>query len=283
MKLKEVFEKSVQFFKNKKIETARLDVELLLSYVLDLERVQIYLKYEQPLSESEVQKCRDVIKRRAEGEPVAYITGEKGFYGEMFSVGKGVLIPRPETELIVEQALDFIKTQKITAPKVLDLGAGSGCIGFSILKNHDAATLVSIEKSEEAYKFLVLNQNKLMLTERSRLLLKDVLSADLLNEKFDIIVANPPYVDKNDAMIEANVKKYEPHAALFSEKEGCSAIFDWSAKYRESLNKPGLMIFEMGFQQGDRMVSYFENFKQFSEVKIIKDLSKLDRIIKSTQ
>lgn len=283
MKLKEVFEKSVQFFKNKKIETARLDVELLLAHVLKIERVQIYLKYEQPLSETEIQSCRNAIKRRSEGEPVAYITGEKGFYGDMFAVGSGVLIPRPETELMVEEALAFIKIHQIAASKILDLGAGTGCIGFSILKNCESATLVSIEKSQAAYEYLAINQKKLRLENRSQLILDDVLSVDLSSQKFDIIVANPPYVAKNDFMIETNVKKYEPHEALFAENEGYSAICDWSVRFKERLNKPGLMLFEMGYQQGPQLKRYFEGFNQFTNVYIIKDLSKLDRFIKGTQ
>lgn len=283
MKLKEVFEKSVQFFKDKKIESARLDAELLISHVLKVDRVQIYLKYEQPLNENEIQTCRDVIKRRAQGEPVAYITGEKGFYGEDFSVGPGVLIPRPETETIVEEALGFIKNQKIKSPKILDLGAGTGCIGFSILKNCESATLVSVEKSEQAFQYLKSNQEKLNLTERCRLILDDVMLMNLSDEKFDIIVANPPYIDVNDPHTEQNVKKFEPTMALFSEEQGLSDLYAWSDKYRKLLNQPGLVMFEMGFQQGAKLKQHFESFNQFQEVKIVKDLSGLDRFIKSTQ
>jgi len=287
MKLKDVFEKSVQFFKDKNIETARLDTELLLAYVLKTERVQIYMKYEQPLNELEIQSCRNVIKRRSLGEPVAYITGEKGFFGENFAVGEGVLIPRPETELIVEESLAFIKQHAIQEPKILDLGAGTGCIGFSILKNCETATLISIEKSEAAFKFLKKNQENLKLIERSQLLLSDVLSADLTFEKFDIIVANPPYIAANDTQTEANVKKYEPSEALFSANEGLADILAWSQKFKDQLNSPGLMLFEIGHQQGALLKSYFEGLKQYkntdSEVKIIKDLSGLDRVIKCTQ
>lgn len=287
MRLKDVFEKSVQFFKDKKIDTARLDAELLISHALKLERMQIYLQYEQPLSEVETQSCREVIKRRSQGEPVAYITGEKGFYGEMFSVGAGVLIPRPETELMVEEALDFIKSNKISEPKILDLGAGTGCIGFSILKNCESATLVSIEQSAAAFKHLVINQERLGLAQRSQLILADVLSVDLVKnntrQKFDIIVANPPYVAKNDIQIETNVKKYEPPEALFAEENGFSALLDWSKQFKDQLNQPGLLLFEIGHQQGARLKQHFADFKQFSSIKILKDLSGLDRLVKGVQ
>jgi len=198
MKIKDVFEKTVQFFKDKKIETARLDTELLMAFALKIDRVQIYMKYEQPLSDAEVSICRELVRRRAAGEPIAYIIGEKGFYGENFSVGPGVLIPRPETELIVEQALEYIKKRGLENPTILDLGAGTGCIGFSILKNCEKAKLTSVEKSVQAFEYLKSNQERLGLTERSRLVCDSVLKAEFSEHEFDIVVANPPYIAKND-------------------------------------------------------------------------------------
>lgn len=283
MKLKEVFEKSVQFFKDKKIESARLDAELLISHALKIDRLQIYLKYEQPLGEAEINMCREFVRRRSQGEPVAYITGEKGFYGENFAVGEGVLIPRPETEQIVEEALNYIKANNLTVAKILDLGAGTGCIGFAILKNAEGSKLVSVEKSEQAFKYLKTNQEKLALAERSQLQLQDAMEFNPQADKFDIIVANPPYIAENDLQTETNVKKFEPHSALFAADQGFKALFDWSSKYRNYLKPNGIMLFEMGYQQGERFKQHCESFKQFSEVKVLKDLSGLDRIVKCIQ
>jgi release factor glutamine methyltransferase len=283
MLLKEIFEKSVQFFKDKKIESARLDAELLISHALRIDRLQIYLKYELPVAEAEVQRCRENIKRRALGEPVAYIIGEKGFYGEIFNVGDGVLIPRPETELIVEETLTYIKNKKINAPQILDLGAGTGCIGFAILKNCESATLISVEKSEEAYRYLKENQQKLQLQERSRLVLNDVMEFNPENEKFDIIVANPPYIAENDPQTEKNVKKFEPSSSLFAEDEGFKDLFNWSSKFKNYLKPNAMMLFEMGYQQGPKFKQHCDCFNQFLEVKILKDLSGLDRIVKCVQ
>jgi release factor glutamine methyltransferase len=283
MLLKEIFEKSVQFFKDKKIESARLDAELLISHALKIDRLQIYLKYEQPVAESEVQRCRDNIKRRAQGEPVAYIIGEKGFYGEMFNVGDGVLIPRPETELIVEEALAFIKSKNISSPQILDLGAGSGCIGFAILKNIEGARLTSVEKSEAAFNYLKINQKKLELQDSSFLVLNDVMQFNPENEKFDVIVANPPYIAENDPQTEKNVKKFEPSSALFAADEGFKDLFNWSSKFKNDLKPNAIMLFEIGHQQGPKFKQHCDNFKQFSEIKILKDLSGLDRIVKCVQ
>ncbi len=281
MKIKDVFEKSVQFFKDKKIETARLDTELLISHVLKIERLQIYLKYDQPLSEVEIQACRDVVRRRAVGEPVAYITEEKGFYGEIFKVGSGVLIPRPETELVVEEALGFIKNNSLQNPKVLDLGAGSGCIGFSILKNCETARLVSVEKSSKAFEYLRQNQQGLGLQDRSELFLEDVLKFEYAAGKFDIVVANPPYISSDDKLVEEMVKKFEPAEALFSEKNGYGALYDWSAKFKTYLKSPGLMLFEGGHEQGASLLEHFKQLNCFSELMVLKDLSGLDRVIKA--
>ena len=281
MKLKEVLDKSIQFFKDKKLETPRLDAELLIAHALKLERMQLYLKYESPLNKNEIEICREVVRRRSQGEPVAYITNEKGFYGLSFQVGPGVLIPRPETEHLVELALEFIKNKKIVKPRILDLGAGTGCIGFSILKNCSDATLVSIENSEKAFHFLKANCENLKLQDRSEILFKninEIHSAGL--NFFDIILSNPPYIANEDIEVDANVKNYEPTEALFAENNGVKVLLTWSSQFINSLKSTGLMAFEMGHRQGSVMKNHFNSLRLFSEVQIIKDLSGLDRIIK---
>lgn len=280
MKLKEVFEKSVQFFKDKKIETARLDAELLIAHALKIERVQIYVKYELPLKEDEVSLCREAIRRRSSGEPVAYIIGEKGFYGLTFKVGAGVLIPRPETETIVEEALLFIQLKKIENPRVLDLGAGTGCIGLSILKNMNTASLVSVEKSPEAHKYLAENTANLKTETRAATVLSDIEQLHFPElGSFDIVVSNPPYIAIGDADVEENVKKFEPNSALYAEEKGLYFIKSWINKSIEVLKKEGLLLFEIGGTQGEQVRRFAEDKKIFSEVRIIKDLSGLDRTL----
>lgn len=280
MKLKEVFEKSVQFFKDKKIDSARLDAEILLAHVLKVDRLQIYLKYDQPLSEAEISACREVVRRRSQGESVAYITGEKGFYGENYFVGPGVLVPRPETESLVEEAIKFITENKLESPRVLDLGAGTGCIGFSIIKNTPGATLVSLEKSPQAFEYLKKNQEQLELPNRSEILLSDVLAYEP-SQMFDVIVANPPYIAKNEPMVQESVSKFEPHEALFATEDGFNDLFQWSRKFSAKLNAPGIMLFEMGHLQGAKLKEHFASLKPFTEIQILKDLSGLDRIVKA--
>ena len=286
MQLKEVFEKSVQFFKEKKIESARLDAELLISYALKFERMQIYLKYEQPLSESEVQACREVIRRRATGEPVAYIIGERGFYGQTFKVGEGVLIPRPETELIVEESIQFfsqtaIKNKNQSEFHVLDLGAGSGCIGLSILKEVANTKLTAIERSEKAFAYLELNTKSLALAERAKLICADAISFQT-DSKYDLIVANPPYIAESDPATQSSVRKFEPAEALFSGDQGLADIKNWLKKYSSRLSDHSLVLMEIGYRQGPAVLDFANSLDCFSKVEILKDLSGLDRVLKAT-
>lgn len=284
MKLKEVLDKSIQFFKDKKFESARLEAELLIAHALKLERMQLYLKYDSPLTEKEISACREVVKRRSLGEPVAYITEDKGFYGLEFHVGPGVLIPRPETELLVEMALDFIKNKKLEAPRILDLGAGSGCVGLAVVKNVLDATLVSVERSDAAFAFLKKNAEALKVSDRAELLLKnvnDLKVSDLGN--FDIILSNPPYIAVDDPQTEAMVKKFEPSEALFAEQQGYQLLTEWSKIFAPTLKPAGLMAFEMGYQQGEQMKKHFQSLDLFSTVQVVKDLSGLDRVIKGVR
>lgn len=280
MLLKEVLTKSIQFFKEKQIESHRLDAELLIAHALKMERISLYVKYEQPLSDAEVQICREYVRRRSLGEPVAYIIEEKGFFGHVFKVLPGVLIPRPETEHLVEEALAFIEAHKIENPRILDLGAGTGCVGLSLLKLIPSATLMCVDKSEKSIQNIHLNIKKLGFDDRVEVFPAAVEDLDLSNQKFDCILSNPPYIDKNDPDIEPNVIKFEPEIALFAENNGLLFLKNWSKLSLGSLNKPGLMAFEMGHLQGSEMTDHFGSLKVFTEVSIIKDLSGKDRIIK---
>lgn len=280
MKLNDVLSKSIQFFKEKGFDSARLEAELLISHALKLKRIELYTKFDSPLTDAEVQTCRDYLKRRVAGEPVAYIVKEKGFFGLNFIVEPGVLIPRPETELLVEAALNYIKSQKLTAPRILDLGAGSGCIGFSILKSVPEATLVSIEKSEAAFTLLKKNADQLQLQNRVELLQLDVQNYNFISASpFDIIVANPPYIAVNDPEVDAHVKKFEPETALYAEDHGLACLKQWSQKALSALKPQGFLIMEMGYKQGPAMQAFY-NELQLNHVEVLKDLSGLDRFIK---
>lgn len=279
MKLKEVLDKTIQFYKDKKLENPRLEAEWLFSGLLKLDRVQLYLKFDQPLAELELNNLREGIKRRLAGEPLAYITGTRGFYGYEFLVTPGVLIPRPETETLVEIALEKIKDLKQETIRILDLGCGSGCIGITLAKKDQRALVDLVDLSPKALEIAQQNAKALDVMSRCQFINSDAKAylADTI-VSYDLIVANPPYISPDDTLIDENVKKYEPHMALFSE-QGTSHLKEWSQLAGQKLASGGLMMMEMGHDQGLEMKMYFEGLQIFSKVKVIQDLSGRDRII----
>lgn len=291
MKLKEVLDKTTHFFKEKNIDSPRLDAELLLAHGLKLERMQLYLKFDQPLADAELAICRDLVRRRVQGEPVAYILGSKYFYGYNFTVNSAVLIPRPETEHIVEAVLDWAK-DKETEYHILDLGAGSGCIGLTLLKKLPRAKLIAVDISDKALEVARANAANLQIEERVCFVNADASDSDRIlaavkeftgQEKLDVLVSNPPYIAPEDQDVEENVKKFEPQSALFAAENGLKFLRDWSRTYIPFLSDQSLVLMEMGMSQGPAMRTHFESLGAFNKVDVIKDLAGLDRIIRGVK
>lgn len=280
MLVKEVLFKSTEFLKGKGIESGRLDSELLLSTALGLKRIDLYLRHEQPLSESEVQKCREFIARRGKGEPVAYILKTKGFFGLDFYVDQRVLIPRPETELLVERVLEVVKKTPTWEGglTLVDLGSGSGAIGVALLANLPSAKAHFIDIDAGALAVTKQNLEAHDLLGRAQLIHSDVATAQP-EQKFDIVVGNPPYIAINDPEVQDSVKQFEPHLALFSGDDGLVALkswADWTVKY---LKPNGFFMFEMGITQGPAALDIFNSLGEFSNVRIINDLTGRPRFV----
>lgn len=286
MTIKEVLDKTITFFKAKGFHSARLDAELIISHGLGLERLQLYLKFDQPLKDPELEKLRELVKRRTTGEPIAYILGKKEFYKNSFVVNKAVLIPRPETETLVEMAADFIGSKKsLDSFQVLDIGGGSGCIGISLAKEFPEIKITIIEKSSEAAD--VIREN-MVLNQVSNVTVYNLDADDIEgfveayangHPAFDLIVSNPPYIDVEDKEVEENVRKFEPQDALFAEDKGYIFLKNWANKYSTLLNENGMMIFEMGYTQGNSILEHLTKLNIFKSVKIKKDLASMDRFI----
>ena len=289
MQLKDVLQKTTQFFRDKGFTSPRLDTELLLSKALNWDRVKIYMNYEYPLSDEELASCRELVRRRAGGEPVAYILGERDFYNHSFTVSPGVLIPRPETETIVQTVLDWWKSfeDETVALDIADLGCGSGCIGLSIAKEVEIARLVSIDIAEMPVKFTQLNAEKLGIASRVHIVQKSVDDisiqdfAPAFRGQASVIVANPPYIAEDDKDVEVNVRKFEPHEALFSSENGYAHIRSWASKAAELVVANGLVMFEMGHLQGQQAKQIFEELGVYDEVSVVKDLAGMDRFIRA--
>ncbi len=288
MKIKDVLEKTTTFFKDKKIISARLDAEILISFGLNLKRIDLYLKYDQPLKEIELEQLRLLVKRRGQGEPVAYIIGEKEFYGEMFKVNQNVLIPRPETEHLVENILQWIQKRSFDRPlRVLDLGCGSGCIGIVVAKKILNTQVTLLDISPEALAITKENIVSHGLESRTETILASADTNTWMqspNRKwnytdFDIVVANPPYIDSQDPETEVFVKKFEPSMALFAAEKGLGYLKKWSEIYKDNLSSEALMLMELGYQQATEMYDFYKMLSCFHDVQIIQDLAGHDRII----
>ncbi len=286
MLLKEVLQKTTAFFNEKGLSSPRLDAELLLAHALNWERIKLYTHYDYPMSDSDLTTSRELVKRRAQGEPIAYILGSRDFYKAKFIVAPGVLIPRPETELLVEEAVLWIKKSNLESPRIVDLGSGSGCIGFSVLHDVPGATLLSVDISETAVAIAKKNADALGLADRVRFLRSSVddLNQALVEQKLegfvDAVLANPPYIAPDDTQVEANVKKYEPAEALFSTGDGLNHIRSWAKKASEIIRPGGFVMFEIGCDQGPEARDIFLKLECFDKIEVIKDLSKLDRFVR---
>lgn len=288
MKLKEILDKTTQFFKDKNIDSPRLDAELLLAHGLKLERMQLYLKFDQPMGEAELTTCRELVRRRVQGEPVAYILGSKYFYGYNFIVNSAVLIPRPETEHIVEAALTWAQ-DKDMAFTIVDLGSGSGCIGQTLLKKLPNAKLVAVDASDKALEVAKANAEALGVADRVQFVNADAANVDQVlatvkdftgTAEIHILVSNPPYIASDDKDVEENVKKFEPEIALFAPENGLKFLRDWSQKYVPFLSDKAIVLMEMGMTQGPVMKAHFDGLGVFNKVDVIKDLASLDRVIR---
>lgn len=296
MQVKDILLKTTEFFKNKGIDNPRLETELLISTALNWQRVKLYVNHEYPLTEAELNACRDFVRRRAGGEPAAYITGKKGFYKHDFKVTPAVLIPRPETEELVEQAIAWAQA-KAPQAKIVDLGTGSGAIGLSMIAALPGSTLLAVDLTEDALKVAQLNSQELAgtdlkttdrdIAERAHFLLKDAGQVTLedvrshLGAAADLVLANPPYIAENDPDVQASVKKFEPHQALFSGENGLQHIRQWVQTAREIARAGAFVMFEIGHEQGQAAKEIFEQTGSFDEVTMVRDLSGRERFIRA--
>jgi release factor glutamine methyltransferase len=268
---------TTEYFELKGIESARLNIELMICQVLGISRVDIYTNFDKPLSYSEREILRNMIIKRNERMPLQYILGNTNFLGYEFFVNDSVMIPRPETEQMVKLILDDVK-DKAYYLDILDIGTGSGCIALSLAKKLIFSQVLAIDNSYFAL-FTAKNNS-------SHLRVKNIIfnECDILNEipttkKFDIIVSNPPYIPINEyEKLEPEVKIYEPRTALTDEKDGMIFYKRFSEIIPDLLKKNGKFYFEFGFGQKDEISKIFNEIGFRTE--FFDDFNKIPRIIK---
>lgn len=274
----EVIKLSTEYLQKKDVESPRANAEILLAEILKCKRLELYLSFDKPLAENEVQNYREAIRKRGLRIPLQYIVGNVEFYGLKLIVNENVLIPRPETELIVERIIN--ESDKSANLKILDIGSGSGNISLSLSKNLPNSKVIAIDISENALAVAKQNAELNLLQERVEFRLFDIMK-DGLNSlgKYDLIVSNPPYVSENDYYdLEPELKNHEPKIALSDNSNGVSFYKRIIEVSDQILNKPGKIYFELGLGQSKQVQNIFEQ-KGFNKIKMTKDYSGIDRII----
>lgn len=260
-------------------DSARLEIELLLSQVLRCERMYLYTNWDQSLNKKQIKQFQSLLELRKTGMPMAYILKKKEFYGCEFFIQQGVFIPRPETETLVSTVLS--KCDHREKLKIIDFGCGSGCVGLSLLAYLPKAHLISIDLNEKALRISKINTERRGMIKRVTFLKKDISNLDtekmFVNSKVDLIVANPPYIAFNDIGIENSVISFEPSEALFSKEQGMYHIRSWLKMASRLLKAGGMYFFEIG--TGQETSSLKNEVDQMYKKATFKDLAGHVRIV----
>ena len=276
MKTTQLLDFGSNILRTKKIVSHRIDSEVILSYILKISREKLLIKEDKICNEN-ITKFRSLISRRLKQEPVAYITARKEFRSEDFFVDKKSLIPRPETELLIDPIVKIFKNKNLF---FLDIGVGSGCIIFSILKELNYSKGIGIDICKKAVLNAKINLNRFNLKNRVKLLNKSV--DQVLNKKFDLVVSNPPYIAKREINRLANdIRKFEPKVALDGGNDGLDVIKKVIYKSKEILKLKGVLALEIGRGQYFSVAKILKE-NNFRQTRIVKDYQNNIRCIFST-
>ncbi|WP_378951124.1 peptide chain release factor N(5)-glutamine methyltransferase [Pelosinus sp. sgz500959] len=269
-----------QYFGEKGVENPRLDAEVLLSHILRKDRIYLYVHFDQPLESGELAAFRAAVKKRAARLPVAYITGIREFMGLDFEVTPAVLIPRPDTEILVETALKMLAT--VDSPQLLDLGTGSGAICISMLANLQSAKAVTVDISPEAIMVARGNAEKHGVTERLTFCQGD-LFAPVKGQIFHAILSNPPYIPEDDMVSLTPEVRQEPNLALVGGKDGLDFYRRIIHEGPTYLATGGFIALEVGIGQAEQVANLAEEGGFFTVSEIVKDYGGIERVVVLTQ
>ena len=279
MNIQNAIRKGKMILSEKKIKSAELDSEILMSKAINKEKKFLILNFNNVIPKKNLNIFNDLVNQRSKGKPIAYLLKKKEFWKNEFVVDRNVLIPRPDTEILVEQALELTKNKNKL--NLLDVGVGSGCILLSILKEKKNFYGTGIDICGKSLSICRVNSHKLGLKKRLKLFKSNI--DNFQYGKYDLIISNPPYIKKYDLKcLEKDVIGFEPKQALDGGIEGLSEIRKVISKSSELIKKNGFLILEIGFDQKNRVKQILQN-KGFYIKKIVKDLSGHDRCIVSTK
>ena len=259
------------YLEGKGVERGRLDAEHLLADVLGLERLQLYLQFDRPLQPAELDRYRPLLKRRAQREPLQYILGRAAFRELELEVGEGVLIPRPETEILLDEVFEWARGEESTEMAALDLGTGSGAIALSLLHEGPFTRVVATDVSDTALAMAKKNAEANGLAEAVEF---------RAGPYFDPVVSNPPYVAEAEAAtLQPEVRDWEPGEALFSGPDGLDALRTITAQARGYLRPGGMLALEVGSGQAGLVLGLLEDTEEYTDVRVRRDLTDRERVV----
>jgi release factor glutamine methyltransferase len=271
-----------EYLTKNQIDAPRLSAEMLLSHVLSMKRIELYAQFDRIIEKESLDRLHGLVKRAGQHEPVAYLIGRTEFYSLEMEVTSDCLIPRPETELLVQRAIEFLRTRD-DIQHVCDLCTGCGCIAIAIAKNYPTAHVVATDISDQALAVAARNVEKYGLGERIDLLcgdLFDPLVPHLDVTSWDVIVCNPPYVSTAEyEALDKNVKDYEPKTALLAGEDGLDIYRHLVEKIDQFLKPDGALLLEIGYAQGPAIRDLLEQTDLFSDIKVEKDHQNNDRVV----
>ena len=277
---------TAEYLTNKGVDSPRLSAEMLLSEALGLKRIELYTQFDKQVPQQQLDLLHDLVKRAGQHEPVAYLIGRTEFYSLDLDITTDCLIPRPETELLVQRAIEFLRTRS-GAQYICDLCTGSGCIAVAIAKNFPDARITATDISAAALEVAARNIEKHRLTKQVRLLCGDLFEPIIQQldvNQFDLIVCNPPYVSTAEyEKLEKNVKDYEPTSALLAGVDGMDIYRRIIEKVCEFLKPGAILMLEIGYAQGPAVRELLEQTYVFTQIKIEKDLHDNDRIVSASK
>lgn len=259
--------------------SGKADAQYLLGHVLGMSKTQLYMAAQRPVDETEREAMRELVKRRVAGEPIAYILGTAGFWTLDLKVDDRVLIPRPETELLVERVLSFTRLFEHEEWRIVDVGTGSGALALALASELPSATILAIDISADALEVARENADDAGLRDRVKFAQGDVMAPlGGRDSVIDIVVSNPPYVADNDPDLETRVREFEPSAALFAAANGMAIIERLTRQASSALCPGGLLVCEHGHRQGAATRGAAEK-AGLAQIETIKDFASFDRVL----
>lgn len=259
-------------------ETPRLDAEILLAFARGCRRIELYTRYAEPLTDDQRAQMRDLVKRRAAAEPVAYLVGHREFFSLDFKVTPDVLIPRPDTETLVVELIE--RAGAVDSPTILDIGTGSGCIAISAAKQLADARVIATDASDAALVVARDNAAAHTVTDRIEFLQGDLFAPLADDARFDLIAGNPPYIREDEMPgLPPDVRLHEPESALVSGTDGLACIRRIAADAHRYLNPGGYLMLECAHEQAPTVRELIKQTGEYDETELINDLSHRPRVV----